>query len=96
MLEAYRRPILKIYFKFDRDRNFSKQPELFWNRQENLSKIKKTLKGDNTCLVGYNIFQLLVLHCEKRLAIFPSPAGMSPSSWPGIIFIIPAQGEFGQ
>jgi hypothetical protein len=35
------------------------------------------------------------MHCKKRLAIFPSPAGMAlpNSSWPEIIFIIHGQGE---
>jgi hypothetical protein len=41
----------------------------------------------------------LILHCNKRLAIFPSPAGMSltNSLWQGIFFIqiVPGQGEFG-
>jgi len=37
------------------------------------------------------------LHCKKRLAIFPSPDGMSPTklSLRGNNSIIPAQGEFG-
>ncbi len=38
------------------------------------------------------------IHCKKGLAVFPSPAGMSlPNSpSPGIILIIPGQGEFGE
>jgi hypothetical protein len=36
-------------------------------------------------------------HCKKRLAVFPSPAGMSQTklSMDGNIQIIPGQGEFG-
>ncbi len=35
------------------------------------------------------------LHCKKRLLIFSSPAGMSPTylSWPGIIKLFPASGS---
>ncbi len=34
----------------------------------------------------------LLLHCKKKLPIFPSPAGMSlTDSWPGIIKIFPAR-----
>jgi hypothetical protein len=38
------------------------------------------------------------VHCKKRFAIFPSPAGMSPInlSLDGNYLIIPAQGEFSQ
>jgi hypothetical protein len=40
----------------------------------------------------------LKLHCKKKLAIFPSPAGMSLTklSLGGKNFIIPAQEEFGK
>jgi hypothetical protein len=40
---------------------------------------------------------LLHMHCKKRLAIFPSPAGMSLTKLSLIRnnFIFPAQGEFG-
>ncbi len=40
----------------------------------------------------------IVLHCEKRFVIFPSPAGMSLTklSLDGNSLIIPVQGEFGQ
>ncbi len=34
--------------------------------------------------------QVLLLHCKKRLAVFPSPAGMSLDD------NIPGQGEFGK
>jgi hypothetical protein len=39
-----------------------------------------------------------MVHCKKRFAIFPSPAGMSliKLSLDGNNLIIPAQGEFGQ
>jgi hypothetical protein len=39
-----------------------------------------------------------LVHCKKRLAIFPSPAGMSLTklSLAGNNLIIPGQGEFGQ
>ncbi len=39
-----------------------------------------------------------ILHCKKRLATFPSPAGMSPTklSLVGNNLIIAAQGEFGK
>ncbi len=48
--------------------------------------------------VNYPYFQNLILHCKKRLAIFPSPAGMSLTklSLGGNNQIIPAQDEFGQ
>ncbi len=38
------------------------------------------------------------LHCKKRFAIFPSPAGMSLTklSLAGNYYIIPAQEEFGK
>ncbi len=38
------------------------------------------------------------LHCKKRLAVFPSPAGMSLTklSLAGNNLIIPTQGEFGK
>ncbi len=38
------------------------------------------------------------IHCKKRLAVFPSPAGMSLTklSLAGDNLIIPAQGEFGK
>jgi hypothetical protein len=38
------------------------------------------------------------VHCKKRFAIFPSPAGMSLTklSQDGNTLIIPAQGDFGQ
>jgi hypothetical protein len=38
------------------------------------------------------------IHCKKKFAIFPSPAGMSLTklSLDGNNLIIPAQGEFGQ
>ncbi len=37
------------------------------------------------------------IHCKKRLAVFPSPAGMSLTelSLAGNNLIIPGQGEFG-
>jgi hypothetical protein len=37
-------------------------------------------------------------HCEKMLAIFPSPAGMSLTklSQAGYTLIIPGQGKFGK
>jgi hypothetical protein len=37
------------------------------------------------------------VHCKKRLAVFPSPAGMSPTklSVAGIVKIVPRQGDFG-
>jgi hypothetical protein len=38
-----------------------------------------------------------MLHCKKRLAVFPSPAGMSLTKLSlGANLIIPAQGEFGK
>jgi hypothetical protein len=39
-----------------------------------------------------------IMHCKKRLAIFPSPAGMSLTklSLAGNNLIIPAQGGFGK
>jgi hypothetical protein len=38
------------------------------------------------------------IHCKKRLAVFPSPAGMSLTklSLAGNNLIIPGHGEFGQ
>ncbi len=42
-------------------------------------------------------FQTKILHCKKRLAVFPSPAGMSLTklSLARNNRIIPLQGEFG-
>jgi hypothetical protein len=41
---------------------------------------------------------VLLMHCKKRFAIFPSPAGMllTELSLDRKNLIIPAQGEFGQ
>jgi hypothetical protein len=42
--------------------------------------------------------KISTVHCKKRLAVFPSPAGMSLSelSLAGNNLIIPAYGEFGK
>ncbi len=54
------------------------------------------------CVVQHSFFsswfgQVFCIHCRKRLAIFPSPDGMSLAklSLMGNTVIIPGQGEFG-
>ncbi len=48
--------------------------------------------------VSYNTALQKVIHSKKRLAVFPSPAGMSPTklSLAGNNLIIPLQLEFGK
>jgi hypothetical protein len=49
--------------------------------------------------LGFRLkMQPKLLHCEKKLTIFPSPAGMSLTklSLAGNSLIIPGQGEFGK
>ncbi len=43
-------------------------------------------------------FEWPCIHCKKRLAVFPSPAGISPTklSLDGKKLTIPVQGEFGK
>ncbi len=45
-----------------------------------------------------DVNKLNKLHCKKRLAVFPSPAGMSLTklSLDGENLIIPVQGEIGK
>ncbi len=78
----------------------------FWNFLLFLSKIDS--KEQNTILFDYSSSQKKslfadlqiwgYLHCKKRLAVFPSPAGMSLTklSLVGNNLIIPGQGEFGK
>jgi hypothetical protein len=57
---------------------------------------------ENCVMIWFSILaseeQLVMLHCKKRLASFPSPAGKSLTklSLDGNNLIIPAQGEFGK
>jgi hypothetical protein len=46
---------------------------------------------------GLKSLGVVYIHCKKRLAIFPSPAGMSPTkpSLAGDTLIFPQQREFG-
>jgi hypothetical protein len=52
----------------------------------------------NFTAVSYNTAVQKVIHCKKRLAVFPSPAGMSlrKLSLAGNSLIIPLQLEFGK
>ncbi len=55
------------------------------------------LKMKISTLNGYSCemchkYDELILRCKKRLAVFPSPAGMSLTKlWPGIIKFFPAR-----
>jgi hypothetical protein len=60
-----------------------------------MSLTKLSLAGNNLVIPGQG--ELGHLHCKKRLAIFPSPAGMSLTilslAWNNLF--IPGQEEFG-
>ncbi len=67
--------------------------------QQQVKRLKESAKRD-VILVRLTILSTrpnVCLHCKKRLAIFPSSAGMSLSklSLAGNNLIIPLQGEFG-
>ncbi len=49
-------------------------------------------------IIRYHTWLFQVLHCKKRLVVFPSPGGMSLTklSLAGTNLIIPGQGEFGK
>jgi hypothetical protein len=55
-------------------------------------------KSGKTLLKKYSIIAIQYLHCKKRLAAFPSPAGMSLTKLflGGNNFIIPAHIEIGK
>ncbi len=47
------------------------------------------LCGEYSTIWGMSSHEISTLHCKKRIAVFPSPDGMSPkSSWAGIIKLI--------
>jgi hypothetical protein len=49
-------------------------------------------------MVGKQIIRIKKIHCKKRFANFPSPAGMSLTTFSldGNNLITPVQGEFGK
>jgi hypothetical protein len=63
---------------------------LWWNQREGASLVQSTIMFPP-------VRDILGMHCKKRFAIFPSPAGMSLTklSLAGNNLIYPVQGEFG-
>jgi hypothetical protein len=56
-------------------------------------KCKKGLMTERANLLAVFSLDTEKIHCKKRLSIFPSPAGMSPtkSPWPGRIKLFPTR-----
>jgi hypothetical protein len=75
--------------------------KIMGNKTIGLSDEDKSIKSPAMRPAGSSLSEIKLyigLHCKKRLAVFPSPAGMSLTklSLAGNNLIIPGQGEFGK
>ncbi len=73
-------------------------PGLKHRRKNKIKKCFATGRQTGKYTVAVIVLLLLKVYCKKRLAVFPSPTGMSLTnlSLAGINFIIPGHGELGQ